>query len=206
MCVLCFSYYYSTPSLNYSVDDPSRRRRRVSPVCSSGLDRPRTCTSETLTAAVSYTFLFGGSSSLSPCGLVVALRSVSVFLHCLSLVPARLDVREFYDLYWISTTNPLAAWIPKISSIRDRARFPCCVGCYSSPVFSADSHSIPASQQTGSRENITHSGDDSSFCFIIFCGMMFTRSRNSHQYHNGFFFCTYFSDYYKNTLLDTLCR
>lgn len=44
-----------------------------------------------------------GSSSLSPCGLVlVAASSASAFLHLVSLECARLDVREFYDLYWIN--------------------------------------------------------------------------------------------------------
>lgn len=83
-----------------SVDDSSRRR--VSPVCSSGLDRPRTLHS------MYYTVLYciaHGSSSLSPCGLVLvaAASSASAFLHFLvSLECARLDVREFYDLYWIN--------------------------------------------------------------------------------------------------------
>lgn len=51
-----------------------RRRLRVSPVCSSGLDRPRTCTSLCCTAP--YTFFTVSLRSRS-----VALRSVSVFLH-----------------------------------------------------------------------------------------------------------------------------
>lgn len=145
---------YSTPSLNYRVDATLRRRRlRVSPVCSSGLDRPRTCTSLCV-LLLPYTFFFAGSSSLSPYVYVLFPRFFTWFCH--SRVVARLDVREFYDLYWISTTNRCVR-IPKISSIRDRARFPCCVGFNSATAHPVSSRSIPAPRQTGSRENITHS-------------------------------------------------
>lgn len=150
-----------------SVDDSSRRR--VSPVCSSGLDRPRTLHS------MYYTVLYciaHGSSSLSPCGLVlVAASSASAFLHFLV---CHLNARALMfanSMIFIGSTNPSLAvlWIPKISSIRDRARFPCCVGCCCAAYRSLcrfARRSIPASRQTGSRENITHfSRDDSSFCF-----------------------------------------
>lgn len=97
---------------------------------------------------------FAGSSSLSPYVYVLFPRFFTWFCH--SRVVARLDVREFYDLYWISTTNRCVR-IPKISSIRDRARFPCCVGFNSATAHPVSSRSIPAPRQTGSRENITHS-------------------------------------------------
>lgn len=112
-----------------------------------------------------------GSSSLSPCGLVlVAASSASAFLHLVCHLNAR-ALMFANSMIFIGSTNPSLAvlWIPKISSIRDRARFPCCVGCCCAAYRSLcrfARRSIPASRQTGSRENITHfSRDDSSFCF-----------------------------------------
>lgn len=101
---------YSTPSLNYRVDATLRRRRlRVSPVCSSGLDRPRTCTSLCVLLPLCRTPFTSGSSSLSPCGLVVTFCFRVSSLGFVTVAVARLDVREFYDLYWISTTNLVCA-------------------------------------------------------------------------------------------------
>lgn len=129
-----------------------------------------------------------GSSSLSPCGLVlVAASSASAFLHLVCHLNAR-ALMFANSMIFIGSTNPSLAvlWIPKISSIRDRARFPCCVGCCCAAYRSLcrfARRSIPASRQTGSRENITHfSRDDSSVLLYLFAmgGDVLLRSRNSH--------------------------
>lgn len=87
-----------TPSLNYSVDDSSRRRRVFHLFVLPGSIGHAHFT---LYCTVLYCIAHG-SSSLSPCGLVVAACSASAFLHFVSLECARLDVCEFYDLYWIN--------------------------------------------------------------------------------------------------------
>lgn len=146
-----------------SVDDSSRRR--VSPVCSSGLDRPRTLHS--MYCTVLHTVVLH-------CLLAVSYWLRRVLLPRFFTSWCHLNARALMfanSMIFIGSTNPSLAvlWIPKISSIRDRARFPCCVGCCCAAYRSLcrfARRSIPASRQTGSRENITHfSRDDSSFCF-----------------------------------------
>lgn len=152
-----------------SVDDSSRRRR-VSPVCSSGLDRPRTLHSMYFT--VLYCTVL--HTVVLHCLLAVSYWLRRVLLPRFFTSWCHLNARALMfanSMIFIGSTNPSLAvlWIPKISSIRDRARFPCCVGCCCAAYRSLcrfARRSIPASRQTGSRENITHfSRDDSSFCF-----------------------------------------
>lgn len=146
----------------------------------------------TLRVVVFHLFVLPGSighAHFTLCTILYCTVLHTVVLHCLLAVSywlRRVLLPRFFtswchlnaralmfanSMIFIGSTNPSLAvlWIPKISSIRDRARFPCCVGCCCAAYRSLcrfARRSIPASRQTGSRENITHfSRDDSSFCF-----------------------------------------
>lgn len=93
-----------TPSLNYSVWTTLRVVVFHLFVLPGSIGHAHFTLCTVLYCTVLYCIAHG-SSSLSPCGLVLvaAASSASAFLHFLvSLECARLDVREFYDLYWIN--------------------------------------------------------------------------------------------------------
>lgn len=78
---------------------------------------------------------FGGSSSLSPevfgccrcrCCVLGVLPTTSLHFPLAPVMFANSMI--FIGRQQRSTTEPGRRWIPKISSIRDRARFPRCVG------------------------------------------------------------------------------